>query len=176
MRDVERFDEGRISVVSRHVGILEFDPTIDESIRKLTRDMPAESVAKRCPGKAREKATFQDSVKIQDEIEATIPQLSYDTDQHPNERQSIRGAKKLDELTARKNQGLIDDSGRIHDTGRSGLDQPGDMRAGVERAKGDRSRQGANHVAESAQPNHQDSTCIGRCGQTLFEQLLDILC
>jgi len=158
----KRFDEGRISVVSRHMGILEFDPTIDESIRKLTRDMPTESVAKRCPGQAREKATFQDSVKIQNEIEATIPQLSYDTDQHPNERQSVRGVKKLDELTARKNQGLIDDSGRIHDTGRSGLDQPGDMRPGIERSKSHGGRKRANHVAQSPESDDQNPIGAGR--------------
>ena len=137
----KRLDEGPVSVVPRNVRILELDRAIDKSVSEFARDPRAESVAERRPGHSRQDSTLQNSMKIQDEVEATIPQLTYRVKQRSKERQPICCPKEFDKLTARKNECLVDHSGRVHDTRRSGLDQPGDMRPGVERAKGDRSRQ-----------------------------------
>lgn len=95
-------------------------------------------------------------MKVQHEVEAAIPQSTYNPDQHSSKRQPICRLKEFHEFTAREDEGLVDEPRRVHDTRRTGLDQPREMCAGIERAKRHGRRQRANHVTESTQSDDQN--------------------
>jgi hypothetical protein len=107
---IERLDERRVSVVPRNMRISEFDRPIDEPICELARGVPAESVANRRPGQTRQESALEKPVKIQHQIEATIPQPAYQANQHSGKRQPIRGLEELHELTTWENKCFVDNA------------------------------------------------------------------
>jgi hypothetical protein len=139
----------------------EFDVAIDESVCKLTRNVPSESVADRRTGQTRQQSALEKAVKVQHQIETTISQPAHDARQQPNKGQSIGGLKELDELATRKHECLVDDTRGVHDTGRPGFDQPGEVSTGIEGPKPNDCGQRSNHVSERTQSNDQDPIGVG---------------
>jgi hypothetical protein len=107
---IEGLDERCVSVVPRNMRISEFDRPIDEPICELACGVPAESVANRSPGQARQEPALEKPMKIQHQVEATIPQPAYQANQHSGKRQSIRSLEELHELTTREHKCFVDNA------------------------------------------------------------------
>jgi hypothetical protein len=120
----ERGDQGPIALKTTAMGVRQVNTPMVENPRIFSGLGPRISDTKSRTGQSRQKATFEEAVKVQNTIETRVTQASPEAIQRTHERKDVTLRQPLGQFLTGKEQDLVHCRTKFHGARRARLHQP----------------------------------------------------
>ncbi len=117
------------------------------------------------PGETPQDSALQNRVEVEDQIEVVGPKLPEEAAGDPPGAHQVPSPQRVPERTPGKQDHLVDPGLPLHDARGGGLEQPGDVGAGVGTAQGGDRGKRSHHVAHGSEANHENPIGLREVGE-----------